>query len=168
MSEHDSLEAHVGAALRRRGWTICAAESCTGGLILSRLTDIPGSSVYVVGGIVAYSNEAKKQFLGVPAALLDAHGAVSAQVAAAMAQGALAAFDSEIAVSVTGIAGPGGGSADKPVGLTYIAAAGRDGIVADGVIARRFLWEGDRVANKAASADAALRLVLEIIGEADV
>ncbi|MDZ4765671.1 MAG: CinA family protein [Chloroflexota bacterium] len=159
-----TLELRVGAALRARGWILCAAESCTGGLILSRLTDIPGSSAYIAGGVVAYSYEAKQMLLGVRAKTLARFGAVSHQTADEMARGALTRFDADIAISVTGIAGPDGGMPDKPVGLVYIGVAARDGIIADEVLVQRYLWDGDRLANKRASVDAALRLVLAICG----
>lgn len=157
--DDERIEALVGAALLAKGWTICAAESCTGGLIAHRLTNIAGSSAYVVGGVVSYSNAVKMKLLSVPEATLQAHGAVSEPTARAMAEGALRLFATDIAVSVTGIAGPGGGTPEKPVGLTYIgvAARGRD------TIARRFVWHGDREANKASSADAALRLAYEVV-----
>lgn len=165
MSEVDTrLESLLGAALKRRGWTISAAESCTGGLVLSRLTDIPGSSAYVMGGVVAYGNAVKRDLLGVSDFVLERFGAVSPQTAEAMARGALDLFETDLALSITGIAGPDGGTPEKPVGLTYIAIAGADGIIADGVIVRRYVWSGDRLANKAASADAALSLALEIAG----
>jgi PncC family amidohydrolase len=156
----ERLEARVGAALRARGWKVGAAESCTGGLIMHRLTNIPGSSEYVVGGIVSYSNEVKQSLLGVRAETLMAYGAVSEETAREMAQGALTRLNTDIAVSVTGIAGPGGGTPQKPVGLTYLGLATRDQAVV-----RRHVWSGDREAIKAASAEAALSLILEILGE---
>lgn len=152
-----SLEAQIGTALTARGWTVCAAESCTGGLVLHRLTNIPGSSAYVLGGVVAYSNDAKMKLLGVHKATLNAHGAVSEETAAEMARGALALFDADVAVSITGIAGPSGGTEQKPVGLTYIGLAARGEVL----VVQRHLWNGDRLAVKAASADAALRLILD-------
>ncbi len=121
-----SMEEIVGAVLGERGWTISAAESCTGGLILSRLTDVPGSSAYVLGGAVAYSNEAKTALAGVPPELIAAHGAVSEVVAVALADGIRAHTGSTISIGVTGIAGPGGGSPQKPVGTVAIALTGRD------------------------------------------
>lgn len=139
-----------------RSLTVGAGESCTGGLVADAVTDISGSSAYFRGSIVAYANEAKMALLDVPGEVLAAHGAVSAQVAMAMAEGARRRLDADIAVGVTGIAGPGGGTDDKPVGLTYVAVA--DG---DGVDVRRFVWGGDRVANKVASAEAALELLIE-------
>ena len=112
---------------RARGLRIATAESCTGGLIAAALTAIPGSSDVVERGFVTYSNEAKIELLGVPAELIAAHGAVSMEVALAMAEGALTHSRADIAIAVTGIAGPGGGSADKPVGLVHIAVARRGG-----------------------------------------
>lgn len=153
-----SLEARVGAALSRRGWTVCAAESCTGGLVMHRLTNIAGSSSYVLGGVVTYSNAAKQKLVGVKEATLIAYGAVSEQTAAEMAQGARDLFDADIAVSITGIAGPGGGTAEKPVGLTYIGVVRRG----EAPLVRRHVWTGDRVAIKEASASAALAWILEV------
>lgn len=142
-----------------RGVTVAVAESCTGGLVADAITDIAGSSGYFAGGIVSYSNEAKETLLGVPAPVLEAHGAVSAQVARAMAEGARARFGVALAASVTGIAGPDGGSEAKPVGLTYVAVAD-----ADGADVRRHVWPGDRAANKVSSAQAVLELLLERLG----
>ena len=114
-------------AARARGLKIATAESCTGGLVAALLTEIPGSSAVVERGFVTYSNEAKSQMLGVPPALIDAHGAVSAAAARAMAEGALRMSVADITVAVTGVAGPGGGSAAKPVGLVHFACARRGG-----------------------------------------
>ena len=151
-----ALSARVGAALSERGRTVCAAESCTGGLLLSVLTDCAGSSAYVLGGVIAYSNEAKMQLLSVRQATAAAHGSVSLEVAAEMARGAQALFDTDYALSVTGIAGPGGGTAEKPVGLTFIGLAGAPGSLR----VERYVWAGDRIDNKAASVEAALGLLL--------
>jgi nicotinamide-nucleotide amidase len=117
----------VGDLLREKGLTFAAAESCTGGLVLQRMTDVPGSSAYVKGGVVAYSNELKIQLLGVDAALLDEHGAVSEPVAAAMADGVRERTGADVCVSITGIAGPGGGSEMKPVGTVVIAVLVKGG-----------------------------------------
>jgi nicotinamide-nucleotide amidase len=121
-SEQDeSLAEVVGALLLRQGLTVATAESCTGGLVAKKLTDVPGSSAYFLGGVVSYSNALKERLLGVPKQDIEAYGAVSGQVAAAMAAGARERLGADCAVATTGIAGPGGGSAEKPVGLVYIA-----------------------------------------------
>lgn len=146
-------------ALRRRGWMVATAESCTGGLIAAGLTAVAGSSDVVDRGFVTYSNEAKAEMLGVDPALIAAHGAVSAPVAGAMAAGALARSRASVAVSVTGIAGPGGGSVDKPVGLVWFGLAN-----ASGVATSRHVFPGDRAAVRAATADEALRLLAEAAG----
>ena len=122
-SEITELAAKVLAHARAKGAMIATVESCTGGLIIGALTDIPGSSDVVDRGFVTYSNEAKTKMVGVPADLIEAHGAVSREVAIAMAQGGLANSNADIAVSVTGVAGPGGGTANKPVGLVHFAVA---------------------------------------------
>jgi nicotinamide-nucleotide amidase len=128
------IDAELHSAARRiietckaRGLTIATAESCTGGLVAGALTEIPGSSAVVLCGFVTYSNEAKERMLGVPAETLAAHGAVSRPTAQAMAEGALAHCPADLAVAITGIAGPGGGSIEKPVGLVHFAAAARAG-----------------------------------------
>lgn len=149
------LAARVGAACRAANLTIATAESCTGGLVAHLLTEIPGSSAYLVGGFVTYANAAKIALVDVPESVLAAHGAVSAQVAVAMAEGARRHLGVDIAVAVTGVAGPDGGTDAKPVGLTYVAIA--DG---DGDAVQRYLWSEDRSDNKRASAAAALALVL--------
>lgn len=157
--EGPSLDRLVGQLQERclgRGLTVATAESCTGGYIAKSITDVAGSSGYFRGGVVSYSNEVKMRLLGVPADQLAAHGAVSAQVARSMAVGVLAATGADLAVAVTGISGPGGGSPAKPVGLAYVAVAD-----ATGVDVRRFLWQGDRVANREATVRAALGLLLE-------
>jgi nicotinamide-nucleotide amidase len=123
---HDAAMA-VLAAARARRLKIATAESCTGGLVAGTLTDIAGSSDVVDRGFVTYSNEAKQQMLGVPASTIDKYGAVSRETAEAMARGALGNANADIVVSITGIAGPGGGSKDKPVGLVHFAAAARSG-----------------------------------------
>lgn len=153
----ETLEARVGAFLKAKGWTICTAESCTGGLVLHRLTNVSGSSEYVLGGIVAYSNTIKQEVLHVQEDTLVQYGAVSEQTATEMANSARALFGADLAVSVTGIAGPGGGTDEKPVGLTYIGLATSDGIH----VVKRYNWDGDREANKEASATAALQLILD-------
>ena len=149
------LAIRLQAACLATGSTIALAESCTGGMVAAALTGIAGSSGYFVGAVVSYSDEAKRDLLGVDRALLDAHGAVSAQVARAMAIGARERFGSTLAASVTGIAGPDGGSAAKPVGLTYLGVADQHG-----VDVRRIVWPGDRAANRQDSAVAVLEMLL--------
>jgi PncC family amidohydrolase len=151
-----AIAERLQAICLERGLRVAFAESCTGGRVGDALTDVAGSSGYVAGGVVAYEDDAKVALLGVPRETLAAHGAVSAQVALAMAEGARTRFGADLAAAVTGIAGPGGASAGKPVGLTYVALAD-----AEGATVRRFTWDGDREANKAASATAALELLLE-------
>jgi nicotinamide-nucleotide amidase len=120
---------HLLAAARAKGLTIATAESCTGGLVAGLLTEIAGSSDVVERGLVTYSNQAKRDLLGVPAEMLERYGAVSEQVARAMAQGALKNSKAQLSVAITGIAGPGGGSAEKPVGLVHFAAARGDTVI---------------------------------------
>jgi PncC family amidohydrolase len=154
------LEVRVGERLKALRRTVGTAESCTGGLIAHLLTEVAGSSAYVLGGIVAYANSVKEQVLGVPASLLIQHGAVSEPVAVAMADGARRVLRVDYAVAVTGIAGPGGGTPEKPVGLVYMAVA-----TPRGTFPAMFRWDSkDRSANKARSAQAALRLLLDHLG----
>ena len=146
----------LAAALRSRGGRVATAESCTGGLVAAVCTALAGSSDWFERGFVTYSNDAKSEMLGVPPALIAAHGAVSAEVAAAMAEGALSHSRADFAVSVTGIAGPGGGSAAKPVGTVWIAVAGRGEKGAPTLLQAN----GDRAAIRAASVARALELLL--------
>jgi nicotinamide-nucleotide amidase len=154
------LAANVLMAARAKGLMIATAESCTGGLIAGLLTEIAGSSDVVERGFVTYSNEAKEEMLGVARDLLVAHGAVSEPVAAAMAQGALAHSNAQVSVAVTGIAGPGGGSAEKPVGLVYIAAM-REGGTA--VVERHLFGDIGREQVRLATVEAALTLLKSLI-----
>ncbi|HJQ75502.1 MAG TPA: nicotinamide-nucleotide amidohydrolase family protein, partial [Gaiellaceae bacterium] len=153
-----TVEEHVLALLRARGLTLATAESITGGLIGARLTSVAGSSESFVGGIVAYSDDVKTSLLGVPPELLAAHGAVSGEVAAAMAQGARGRLGVDVAVSVTGIAGPGGATPEKRVGLVYLHAEGPDGGL-DG----SFEYPSDRASVRARTAVAALHLVRRLL-----
>jgi nicotinamide-nucleotide amidase len=148
------IEEHVLALLRARGLTLATAESETGGIVASRITSVPGASDVFAGGVVAYANSVKEAQLGVPAGLLEANGAVSAEVAEAMARGARERLGADVAVAVTGVAGPGGGTPEKPVGLVYLHAEG-----SDGGLAREFSFPGDRGSIRARSAVAALHLV---------
>ncbi len=149
-----SYETLVSSLLTTYSLTLAIAESCTGGLVGHRLTNVPGSSAYFLGGILSYSNDAKEHLLGVPHATLLEHGAVSEAVARAMAQGARRALGADIGLAVTGIAGPGGGTPAKPVGLTWLALAAREVEIAE-----HHIWSGDREHNKAQSADALLALL---------
>lgn len=139
-----------------RGLRVATVESCTGGLVGHVITEVPGSSGYYAGGFVTYSDELKRGLVEVPADVLAAHGAVSAQTAIAMASGGRARTGADLGAAVTGIAGPEGGSSEKPVGLTYVAVADQTGAAV-----RRHVWTGDRSANKRASAQAVLELLLE-------
>jgi PncC family amidohydrolase len=152
------LAAVVLEAARARGLRLGTAESCTGGLVGGRLTDVPGSSTVYAGGMVCYANELKTDLLGVPAELIAAHGAVSEAVALAMAEGAVARLGLDLAVSVTGIAGPDGGSAEKPVGTVWFGLAGPSGSEA-----RRSVFGGGRHEVRARAAQAALYLLLRRI-----
>jgi PncC family amidohydrolase len=146
----------LGESLRSGRLTVSVAESCTGGLVGSLITGQPGSSAYFAGGVIAYSDQAKRDELGVPAALLMRAGAVSREVAEAMAEGVRTRFGSSLAASVTGIAGPGSDGSSKPVGLTYVAVAS-----ARGVHAHEFHFAGDRASNRREAAAAVLRLLAQ-------
>jgi PncC family amidohydrolase len=139
---------------RARGWTLATAESCTGGLVGARLTEVPGASDAYVGGIVAYSDDVKRAQLAVRAETLREHGAVSAETAAEMATGARHALAADIAVAVTGVAGPGGGTPDKPVGLVYITVDSPDGSSTE-----KLQIGGDRQTIREQTTETALRLV---------
>ncbi len=153
-SELQDLSAALGEQLRQRGLTLAVAESCTGGLLAGTIVAIPGSSDYFLGGVVAYANEVKSGILGVAPATLAAHGAVSWQAAAEMAWGALALLGANLALSTTGIAGPAGGTPDKPVGTVYIALSTRERI-----LWQRHQWAGPRLENIRSSVGAALKLL---------
>ena len=152
------IEEHVLALARARGLSLGTAESETGGLVAARLTSVPGASEAFAGSVVAYSNELKQSQLGVPSELLAEHGAVSAESAAAMARGARERLAVDVAVAVTGIAGPGGGTPEKPVGLVYLHAEGPDG-----GLAREIDFPGDRASIRARSAVGALHLVRRLL-----
>lgn len=154
----DSLEIQAGNILRERGLKLALAESCTGGLVGDRITNISGSSEYFLGGIVAYAYEAKVAMLGVSWDTLNTKGAVSQETVLEMARGARTALGSDIAVSISGIAGPGGATPDKPVGTTWIGL-----VASDGEWAKLFQFSGDRVENKTSAAEAALQLLLDYL-----
>ncbi len=145
---------------RQAGLRIATAESCTGGLLAASLTDVPGSSDVVDRGFITYSNDAKSEMLGVPADLIGRHGAVSAHVARAMAEGALARSKADVALAVTGIAGPGGGGPGKPVGLVYLASARRE----REPLVERHTFTGDRQAVRLAAVEAAVELLRRQLG----
>jgi PncC family amidohydrolase len=157
-STEQSLEETIGQLLVEHRLTLAVAESCTGGLVGHRLTNVPGSSAYFIGGVVAYAYDAKERLLGVSHNTLYDYGAVSEQTAREMARGARRVLGTDLGLSITGIAGPGGGLPDKPVGLTWVALSARD--VEE---ARQFVWAGDRESNKQQSAEAALRLVSDYL-----
>ena len=152
------LELRIGTLLNKKKLTLTTAESCTGGLVASRITDVPGSSAYFLGGIVAYSYEAKAALLNVSWDTLNGKGAVSHETVIEMAQGARKALGADIGVSVSGIAGPGGGTPEKPVGTVWIGLA-----TPSGEEARHFVWEGDRIRNKYLSSEAALQFILDYL-----
>jgi PncC family amidohydrolase len=154
----EPLEVTIAFFLRQWGLKLALAESCTGGLVADRITNVPGSSDYFLGGMVAYSYEAKVALLGVSWDTLQQHGAVSRETVIEMARGARKALSADLAVSVSGIAGPGGGMPGKPVGYTWFGLSS-----AEGDWARNFTWDGDRVANKVASAEAALQFLLDYL-----
>ncbi len=154
------LKKKLGELLKERELTIAVAESCTGGLLGNLITDVPGSSAYFRGGIIAYQNDVKEKLLDVPTSAVITVGAVSEEVARAMAHGVRKLLESDIGVGITGIAGPGGGTPNKPVGLVYIAVEGPHGAEC-----RRFMWDGDRLENKYRSASAAIELVTTLLEE---
>ena len=154
----NSLEVLVGKLIQEKGLKLTTAESCTGGMVADRITNIPGSSEYFQGGVVAYAYEAKVSLLNVSWDTLRAYGAVSEETVIEMARGGRIAVGADIAVSVSGIAGPSGGLPDKPVGTTWIGLS-----TTEGDWARKFVWDGDRYQNKGLSADAALQFVIDYL-----
>ncbi len=154
----ESREVLLGRRLTATCQTLATAESCTGGLLSHRITNVSGASSYFMGGVVSYTNKAKHELLGVAQDSLDRYGAVSESVAQEMAEGARRVFDADYGVSMTGIAGPGGGSSEKPVGLVYLAVASPGGTVV-----HRCQFDGGRDEVKQQTADEALRMVLESI-----
>ena len=157
-SHGPSIDEVVATGLLDRGWTIATAESCTAGLLAGRLADRAGSSAYLLGGLVTYANDVKRDLLGVPQELLESVGAVSAEVARAMADGARRVVGTDVGVGITGVAGPGGGTPDKPVGLVHLCVTS-----ADGVVAREVRLGGDRAGVRERSVAIALHLVRELL-----
>lgn len=154
----DLLEVQVGRLLQERGLKVVLAESCTGGLLGSRITDVPGSSEYFLGGVVAYAYEAKVDLLGVSWETLNSKGAVSRETVLEMARGIRNVMKAHIGVSVSGIAGPGGGTPEKPVGTTWIGL-----VTEEGEWAKKFRFPGDREGNKVSAVNAALELLLDYL-----
>ena len=152
------MEIEVGKLLTARKLRLGLAESCTGGLVGYRVTNVPGSSEYFMGGVISYSYEAKVAVLGVSWDTLNENGAVSRETILEMARGAKNLFDVDVAASISGIAGPGGGTVDKPVGTTWVGL-----VTNDGEWTREFRFDGDREQNKASSADEALQLLLDYL-----
>jgi len=152
------LEIIIGKLLRKHGLRLAVAESCTGGLIGHRITNIPGSSTYYMGSVTAYAYEAKVRLLGVKWRTLEKHGAVSEEVVLQMASGVRRALAADVGLSVSGIAGPGGGTEDKPIGLTWAGLS-----TFDHEEARQFVWDGDRLYNKDKSAEATLQLLVDYL-----
>ncbi len=148
------LEVEVGELLREKGLTLAVAESCTGGLLGMRITEVPGASNYFRGGVIAYSNEVKREVLGVPGEILEGKGAVSPECARAMAEGARRVCRADLALATTGIAGPSGGTAEKPVGLVYIALASPEGVKVE-----RHEFRGSRQGVRWSASEAALALL---------
>ncbi len=154
----ESLEAVAGRLLRQRELKLATAESCTGGLIADRITDVPGSSDYFVGGFVAYAYEAKVASLGVSWDTLKTYGAVSRETVLEMARGARRVLEADLAIAISGIAGPAGGLPEKPVGTTWIGL-----VTPEGEQTQVFYWKGNRRENKELSAEAALKMLIEYL-----
>ena len=162
MPERERLPDMVGQMLCAKGYTISCAESCTGGLLTSTLTDVPGSSAYVMGSVVSYSNDVKSRILHVAEETLAAHGAVSPETAREMAEGVRDLMQTDVGVGITGIAGPGGGSPEKPVGLVYIAVSAPEKTSVE-----KNVFSGVRAEIKRAAVNKALAMVQEMIREMD-
>jgi PncC family amidohydrolase len=156
----DSLEIQLGLLLTSHNLHLAVAESCTGGLVGHRITNVPGSSAYYLGSVTAYAYEAKVRLLGVSWDTLNTYGAVSRETVLAMARGVRTALGAEIGMAVSGIAGPGGGLPEKPVGTTWIGLS-----AAEHEQAWHFVWSGDRIQNKELSAEMTLRLLVEYLNE---
>lgn len=152
------IEARIGRILRERRMKIAVAESCTGGLIANRITNIQGASDYFDMGFVTYSNDSKELYLFVPEEVIAEKGAVSSEVAKEMAEGVKETTEADVALSVTGVAGPGGGTPEKPIGTVYVGLASKDGTVV-----RKFLFSGDRLSIKEQTSEEALKMVLDYL-----
>ncbi len=155
------VETRIGPLLLARGWWLAVAESCTGGLLGHRITNVPGASAYFRGGVIAYANEVKMHLLGVPEEVLLEYGAVSEPTVRAMAWGVKERLQADVALAISGIAGPTGGTPEKPVGTTWIALA-----TPEGIRARRYRFTGSREENKWQATEAALQWLLDVLQEA--
>jgi PncC family amidohydrolase len=155
-----TLAKRLGEALTQRRWTLVTVESCTAGGLAYRITEVPGASAYFLGGVVAYDNRVKLEWVGVPKLVFEHHGAVSAQAAGAMAEGGRERFDADICLAITGIAGPGGGTPDKPVGTVFVSVSGRTSTKT-----QRFRFAGDRQAVRTQAIDAALEMALDLLAD---
>lgn len=156
--ENQPIEARVGELLRKRGLRLAVAESCTGGLLSHRITNVAGSSTYYIGGVTVYAYEAKVRLLGVRWETLEKYGAVSRETVLEMAQGVCRAMAADIGISISGVAGPGGGTLEKPVGTTWVGLC-----APDYEQAYHHLWSGDRLAIKEQAAQAALQILLDYL-----
>lgn len=156
--DEESIEEVAGRLLQAKGYTVAVAESCTGGLVAARLTDVPGSSAYFMGGVVAYDNRVKKEVLGVPDVVLQEKGAVSPETAKAMAEGVRRVLGTDAGIGITGIAGPTGGTPEKPVGLVYIAVA-----VPGKTVVKKYVFPGRRLAVRQGAANAALKMLRQLL-----
>lgn len=158
MDEKELVEAQLGVHLRRLKWSLAVAESCTGGLLGHRITNVPGASDYFLGGVVAYANSIKIQLLGVPPQKLETFGAVSEQTVKAMACGVRERFGADVSLAISGIAGPSGGTPEKPVGMVWIGMC-----TPSACVTRRYQFSGDREEVKGQATEAALRWLLEAL-----
>lgn len=154
----ETLEVLIGSLLRSHAWRLAVAESCTGGLVGHYLTNVPGSSDYFLGGVISYANEAKEHLLGVSRETLETYGAVSRETVLAMARGVRQLLSADIGMSVSGIAGPGGGTPEKPVGLTWIGLSAKSD-----ENAWKHVWRGDRIDNKEQSAKAVMQHLIDYL-----
>ncbi len=158
----NKIETVIGHMLARARRTVAFAESCTGGILSSRMTDVPGCSAYFLGGVVAYSDQAKERLLGVRHETLATHGSASEQTALEMARGVRRVFDADIGVGITGVAGPGGGTPEKPVGLVFIALS-----ACEGEFCELHVWQGNRNSNRHDSGEASFRLIQRFLEESN-
>ncbi len=153
-----TLAERLGEALSQRRWTISTVESCTAGGLAYRITEVPGASAYFLGGVIAYDNRVKVEWVGVPERVFGEHGAVSRQAATTMSENGRARFDTDLCLAITGIAGPGGGTPEKPVGTVFVSVSDRSGTRTE-----RFHFEGNRERVRQCAIDAALEMALDLL-----